>query len=512
MARYGFVIDQTKCIGCHACTVACKMEHRVPLGVFRTWVKYVERGSFPDVRRSFAVLRCNHCEDAPCVTICPTRSLFRREDGIVDFDPERCIGCKSCMQACPYDALAIDPKSHTAAKCNFCAHRVERNMAPACEVVCPTHAIVSGDVEDPSTQIAKILREEQVSVRAPEQRTGPNVFYVGADRAALTAEAVRQGKAYLWSTIVPDAQTLNRDNGSHASGAPELAHEATTTYNVAHPAMWGWKVSAYLVTKSVAAGVAGVALLALAVGLRATGMLGAAAPILALALAALTGFLLVWDLKRPERFLYIFLKPNPRSWLMWGAWVLMAFCGALVGWAFGALGGPSWMQTLGRAATVPLAPLAAGYSGWLFNQAEGRDLWQSPLLHLHLVVMAAATGAAALALAAPLIGGPEHMDRLLAWVLTGSSALHGLLLALELGRRHPTANGRIAARNLVRGPFAAAFRSGVVLSAGVAGVGAAAAAVTEARPLMWLAAVCSLAGVWLYEDAWVRAGQSAPLS
>src|SRR5205814_7501179 len=98
--RYGFVIDQRTCIGCHACTVACKEENRVPLGAFRTWVKYVEKGTFPNTRRYFSVLRCNHCDNAPCVTICPTVALYRRPDGIVDFDGGRCVGCKGCMQAC----------------------------------------------------------------------------------------------------------------------------------------------------------------------------------------------------------------------------------------------------------------------------------------------------------------------------------------------------------------------------------------------------------------------------
>ena len=123
--KLGFLIDHRKCIGCHACSVACKEEHQVPLGVYRTWVKYVEKGAFPNTRRHFTVLRCNHCEDAPCVTICPVTALYKRSDGIVDFDSNTCIGCKACMQACPYDALYIDPNSHTAAKCNFCAHRVE---------------------------------------------------------------------------------------------------------------------------------------------------------------------------------------------------------------------------------------------------------------------------------------------------------------------------------------------------------------------------------------------------
>ena len=131
MTKYAFVIDQRKCIGCHACTVACKAEHDVPIGVNRTWVKYIEKGEFPNSRRYFLVNRCNHCDNAPCVTICPTKALFKRKDGIVDFDSSRCIGCKSCMQACPYDALYIDPYSHTAAKCNYCAHRTEVGIEPA---------------------------------------------------------------------------------------------------------------------------------------------------------------------------------------------------------------------------------------------------------------------------------------------------------------------------------------------------------------------------------------------
>lgn len=146
--NYGFVIDNRKCIGCHACTVACKSEHSVPLGVNSTWVKYVEKGLFPDTRRTFTVQRCNHCADAPCVEICPVTVLFVRADGIVDFDNARCVGCKSCMQAHPYDALYIDPATHTAAKCNYCAHRVERGIEPACVVVCPEHAIISGDMDD----------------------------------------------------------------------------------------------------------------------------------------------------------------------------------------------------------------------------------------------------------------------------------------------------------------------------------------------------------------------------
>src|SRR5204862_5428372 len=130
-AQYGFVIDQRKCIGCHACTVACKAENDVPLGSFRTWVKYTEKGVFPEVKRHFSVLRCNHCDAAPCVTICPVNALTKRPDAIVDLDRDACIGCRACMQACPYDALSFNEDLGTTEKCHYCAHRTEVGLEPA---------------------------------------------------------------------------------------------------------------------------------------------------------------------------------------------------------------------------------------------------------------------------------------------------------------------------------------------------------------------------------------------
>src|SRR5215467_10632660 len=189
--RYGFVIDHNRCIGCHACTVACKDEHNVPVGVFRTWVKYIERGEFPHTSRHFGVMRCNHCDAAPCVEICPTSALFRRDDGIVDFDNSRCIGCKSCMQACPYDALYIDPATSTAAKCNFCAHRVELGLEPACVVVCPTQAIMTGDLDDPQSRLSRVVATQKVASRKPYKGTQPKLFYVGIDGDLLQPSMMR---------------------------------------------------------------------------------------------------------------------------------------------------------------------------------------------------------------------------------------------------------------------------------------------------------------------------------
>jgi Fe-S-cluster-containing dehydrogenase component/formate-dependent nitrite reductase membrane component NrfD len=506
--RYGFVIDHRRCIGCHACTVACKEENRVPLGAFRTWVKYVEKGTFPDTRRYFAVLRCNHCDDAPCVTICPTVALHRRADGIVDLDGRRCIGCKSCMQACPYDALYIDPDTRTAAKCHYCAHRIEAGLEPACVIVCPEQAIVAGDLDDPRTPIARLVAREQVEVRKPEQGTRPKVFYVGAESSALTPPLQRPAPTFMFGQrpaaeadlvrLVAAAQAQER-GGDGALGRP--------VYDAPHaPRPWGWKVSTYLWTKSIAAGT----LVLAAWNARAGAgdgdpLLGVAAPLLALLFLALTAALLVLDLRRPDRFHYVLLRGNPRSWLVWGAWILMAYGAVGLAWL---LVGAGWLPWSPRALVVPVLALglaAAGYSALLFGQAEGRDFWQSPHLLPHLLVAAVLAGAATLAIAGAALSadGATMASTVLALAL----ALHAGLLFAELGVAHANADVRLAARLLTRGPWTARFWGGVVAGGiGVPLVLLAAGAMTP------LAAALALGGLWLYEDLWVRAGQSVPLS
>src|SRR5262245_53366704 len=199
--NYGFIIDNRKCIGCHACTVACKQEHDLPIGVNRTWVKYVEKGEFPNTRRVLSVQLFNHCANAPCVEICPVSALWTRKDGIVDFDGGRCIGCKACMQACPYDAIYIHPDDLTAAKCNYCAHRVEVGLLPPCVNVCPEHAIIAGDMDAPQTEIAQMLSHHQVQVRKPEKGTRPKVFYIEGDAASLSPIFASTQEGYVWSEI-----------------------------------------------------------------------------------------------------------------------------------------------------------------------------------------------------------------------------------------------------------------------------------------------------------------------
>ncbi len=182
--RYGMLIDLRRCIGCHACSVACKAEFDVPLGSFRSWVEYVEKGNYPNVSRSFLPRLCNQCNHPPCVSVCPTGATWKRdEDGIVVVDPDICIGCKYCIQACPYDARFLNPVTGTADKCDFCLHRVSQGLAPACVETCVGRARIFGDLNDPDSEISQMIANNPVAVLRPEQGTEPNVFYIELDHA-----------------------------------------------------------------------------------------------------------------------------------------------------------------------------------------------------------------------------------------------------------------------------------------------------------------------------------------
>lgn len=505
MSQLAFVIDQRSCIGCHACTVACKVEHGVELGVFRTWVKYVERGEFPHTRRHFAVLRCNHCTDAPCVTVCPVTALYKREDGIVDFDPQRCIGCKACLNACPYDALYIDPDSRTAAKCNFCAHRVELDLKPSCEVVCPVGAIVSGDLDDPDSEVSRLLGTTPSAVRSAEQGTGPNVYYLGADSAALDPLAAGGGRAYL-TTEVPDSQ---RQKLAPLDGEAV----ATATMDVGHPPPWGWKVSSYFLSKGIAAGAMMLVALLETLGAHGSRLADVVPGLLALAGIAVTGVFLIWDLKRPTRFYYLFTRPQWRSWLARGTQAINLAGALAIAFTLASVAGLHGPREVLRWALVPAGALLAGYTALLFNQCEGRDLWQSPLLLPHTIAGALVAGAGALGIASTVVAAPVALTRALGWVLVFGIAASAGMVVLDLFGGHPTRQAERAARNLYRDLFARRFWLGGALL-GVIFPAALAAAFLAVGGVGLLAAAgaFALVGLWFYEDTWVRAGQSVPLS
>lgn len=195
------VIDLARCVGCNACTLACKIEHGTPPDVYYTRVYTEETGSFPDVTTLYVPALCNHCEDAPCVRVCPTGATYKREDGIVMVDQDKCIGCRYCMVACPYNERfylregSLDDGYHgertvfedtkwqwftegTVVKCNFCAHRVDEGLDPACVVTCPTEARVFGDLEDPGSKVSTLIRERDGHQPQPDAGTNPSVYYL----------------------------------------------------------------------------------------------------------------------------------------------------------------------------------------------------------------------------------------------------------------------------------------------------------------------------------------------
>jgi tetrathionate reductase subunit B len=180
--QYGMVVDVRRCIGCHSCTVACKTENDVPAGYNRTWVEYVELGEYPNVARSFLPRICNHCSVPQCVTVCPTGATYKRpEDGVVVVDSGVCIGCKYCIQACPYDARFLNPLTGFADKCDFCIHRVSKGVPPACVETCVGGARIFGDVGDPDSTISKLIAKNPTTVLRREMGTMPNVYYIGAN-------------------------------------------------------------------------------------------------------------------------------------------------------------------------------------------------------------------------------------------------------------------------------------------------------------------------------------------
>ncbi|MEM7350337.1 MAG: 4Fe-4S dicluster domain-containing protein [Acidobacteriota bacterium] len=174
--RAGMVVDLERCIGCHACSVACKTEHSVPLGGFRTRVRYLERPDQPTL--AFLPLLCMQCQDAPCLDACPTEALSRGADGRVEIDQDRCCGNKACIAACPYQAIYINGDG-LADKCDFCTHRTDVGLDPACVAACPCDALRFGDLDDSEDPVSRYAEERSARPFKEDAGTRPSVLYVG---------------------------------------------------------------------------------------------------------------------------------------------------------------------------------------------------------------------------------------------------------------------------------------------------------------------------------------------
>jgi Fe-S-cluster-containing dehydrogenase component/formate-dependent nitrite reductase membrane component NrfD len=509
MANYGFAIDLRKCIGCHACTIACKAEHEIPVGVNRCWVKTVEKGSFPETRRFFFPVLCNQCTDAPCVRICPTNALFKRRDGIVDLNGDSCIGCRACMEACPYDQLFIDPNTRTAEKCNFCANRVENKLLPACVIVCPTECRIFGDLDDPSSAVSKIVQHEAFAVRKPEKGTGPKIFYLGAEESTIRPEAAvrplyyKEGQVHLRPAGAPDED-------------PASPGDPRVDYDTPHAKPWGVDMVLYLFMKAVSTGAMLLAALMWLAGDRGA-LVGVAAPAISIVFVTLTTIVLVVDLKRPERFYYILTRSNWRSWLVWGTWFLIGH-GTIAGaWLVaGVLGWTGVINALAWPAIV-FAILATSYTGFLFAQGLGRDLWQGPHAAIDLIAQSGTAGAATLLIAALVfgLGSPAGMAVLGAVFILSVLAHLTILVFENLLSPSPTRHHELAVQTIRRGTYAPLFWGGAIAAGGVLPLmlfGAGQLGTSPSAAIIPVAAVLALAGGAAWDYIWVEAGQSVPLS
>ncbi len=543
--NYGFLIDQSKCIGCHACSTACKSENQVPVGVNRTWVKYVETGAYPDVRRHFQVTRCNHCVNPPCVRICPVTAMYQRDDGIVEFDPSICIGCKSCMQACPYDSIYLDPETNTAAKCTFCAHRLDVGLEPACVVVCPEHAILAGDLNNPASEISRKLATSKVTVRKPEQGTGPKLFYINGNDWSLHPSAAQTHDSYVWADRITEQNVSAYEHGAIAlpvlkskSGTPirtpqeqgrpmngpiqiggRVAEQMVqTSYNAQHKIQWHWELPSYLVTKSIAGGI--FMLLSLGTMFNIFNFDSAtflAAGFTAMVFMLITTILLIKDLSQPKRFLNILLRPQWKSWVARGAYIMVTFT---------AVAGLWWLLEAGAfwnilpvefvAGIRPIAawivfPFAFGvviYTAFLLGQAEGRDMWQNNLLPFQLLSQSAMVASGVFLALSVFVNFSANLTSLLATLFPVSIAVNLLMTFAGKLNSFPTDTAMLASREMTHGRFRNHYWwGGIVLGHIIPLV-----LMIAFAPALPVAVLAALVGLFFYEYAFVMAPQHIPNS
>lgn len=448
--------------------------------------------------------------------------MFKRADGIVDFDKSICIGCKACMAACPYDAIFINPEDHSAEKCNFCAHRIDMNLEPACVVVCPTQAILVGDMNDSNSYVAQIINRDTVAVRRPEKETLPKLFYKGAHQVTLDPLAARrpEGGLFMWSEQQEGAAFVTSGNPNYSNSSAA----ALLSYDVAHSIPWDWRVSLYTWTKGIAAGVYLVASLLVLLGpLDVNDSIWLwATPVISGAFLAATGGLLLWDLEHPDRFYLIFTRPQWRSWLVKGAFIIAGYTIVLALHFVASWVGSRSFQTRLMIAGIPLAALTAVYTAYLFAQAKARDMWQNPLLPPHLFIQAMLLGSAVMLPLTVLLRSASAVERfmgfihpetnLLLWILAISGFTHLLMVAGEISLTHPTAHARLAIWEMVKGRYKGDFWVGTILSF-LGGLLPLLAVLEILNVSIGVAgAPLALIGLMLFENAYVQAGQAVPLA
>lgn len=181
--RLGFVIDQERCIGCEACTVACLKENQGQSGWIRVATvnspcKDTPAGTFPDLSMHFMPTLCNHCQHPPCADACPLEAIVKSNSGAVILVEEKCDGCQTCLDACPYGAIELNTEKDKAEKCNLCAHRIDKGLEPFCVICCEGQAIHFGDFNDPDSAVSRMLHSGGAFCLKPDEDTQPSVVYL----------------------------------------------------------------------------------------------------------------------------------------------------------------------------------------------------------------------------------------------------------------------------------------------------------------------------------------------
>lgn len=368
-------------------------------------------------------------------------------------------------------------------------------------------------MDDTSSRLSQLIASEATSVRKPEAGTHPKLFYIDADQASLTPTEQTHVGGYLWSELQMDAVMADEQ------ALADSEARARTTYDVSHERPWGWKVSTYLWTKSISAGVFLITSLAVGFGfVKSDWIFEFVAPVVSLVFLAVTVGLLVWDLKRPERFLSILFRPQWKSWLVIGGYILLVYGALITAWLFIPVLGAFPAEGPVLAGGGLFALMSAIYSAFLFRQARGRVFWHSPLTPLHLVVQAMVAGAAMLMLvlvadsmiSETRLGGPGWA--FLTYELIGALIANSVLIAGELFMPEENVERVRAVRLITLGIFRKLFWGGTVIIGIIFPLLTLTSGAADYPIPAMLTGLSALAGVLLWEHIWVQAGQAVPLS